>query len=274
MSGSGTPMGAGAGPTVNEAAGRLLPEEARPFLRGFLADATEIFGPSLEAVILYGSAARGEYLPGRSNLNLLLLVAEHEVGRLQRYAGAHKRWSRERIVVPLFLTRAELEALPALFPLECLDLVEHHLLLAGDDPFTGLSPDLRRLPERCEGEVRTNLLRTRQRFVEGGGTAEAALILLPLSVTSLLCGLRGLARLLDLAPAKTSDGLLDDLRESLGLDLAPVHEALRLKRGQLTPGPLEVPRLFDRYCGALGALAERVARLRAEGRLGRSAGGH
>jgi predicted nucleotidyltransferase len=266
-------MGAGAGPAVNEAAGRLLPEETRPVLRAFLAEAAEIFGPSLEAVILYGSAARGEYLPGRSNLNLLLLVAAHEVGRLQRYAKAHKRWSRERIVVPLLLTRTELEALPSLFPLECLDLVEHHLLLAGDDPFTALSPDLRRLPEQCEREVRANLLRTRQRFVEGGGTAEAALILIPLSVTSLLCCLRGLARLLDRAPAKTSDDLLDGLQDAVGLDLAPIRDALRLKRGQLTPGQCEAPRLFDRYCGALQALAERVARLRAEGRLGRSGAG-
>lgn len=265
--------GGAVGPEVNEAAGRLLPEEARPFLRTFLAEAAEIFGASLEAVILYGSAARGEYLPGRSNLNLLLLVAEHDVGRLQRYAKAHKRWSRERIVVPLFLTRAELEAMPALFPLECLDLVEHHLVLAGRDPFAALSPDLGRLSEQCEREILANLLRTRQRFVEGGGTAEAALILMPLSVTSLLCCLRGLARLLDRAPAKTSDDLIDGLHAALGLDLAPALDALRLKRGQLTPGQLEVPRLFDRYCATLHALGERVARLRAEAGLGRSAGG-
>ena len=51
-----------------------LPTEIRQTLRSFVADVSKLFGSSLDGVILYGSAARGEYLPGRSNLNLLMVL--------------------------------------------------------------------------------------------------------------------------------------------------------------------------------------------------------
>ncbi|WP_447973157.1 hypothetical protein [Nitrospira sp. Kam-Ns4a] len=254
-------------PALSETAIAGLPAEVRSVLRAYLADLAKLFGDSLEAVLLYGSAVRGEFLPGRSNLNLLVLLAAQDVGLLQRYAKIHRRWSREQIAVPLLLTKAELAASLGLFPLEYLEIREHHRLLTGRDPFPDLPLDLRRLPEQCERELWASLLRVRQRFVEGTGSAEAAVILLTVSVTSLLACLRGVARLLERARAKTGDELLADLQAALGLDLGPVREVLDLKRGRLTPGQLEVPRLLDRYCGTLQALVEQVGRWRAEGRL-------
>ncbi len=253
---------------LSEAAVAGLPAEVRPVLRTYLADLAQLFGDSLEAVLLYGSAVQGEFLPGRSNLNLLVLLAAHGIGLLQHYAKIHRRWSREQIAVPLFLTRAELAASLGLFPLEYLEIREHHRLLAGRDPFPDLPLDLRRLPEECERELWAILLRVRQRFVEGTGSAEAAVILLTVSVAGLLACLRGVARLRERPAAKTSDELIADLQTALELDLAPVREVLDLKRGRLTPGQLEVPRLLDRYCGTLQALVEQVGRWRAEGRLG------
>ena len=39
-----------------------------------------------------------------------------------------------------------------------------------------------------------------------------------------------------------------------GIDLAGLTDVLHLKRGIITPGPVEVPRLFDRYAANLEAL--------------------
>lgn len=93
---------------MSDGALQKLPFDVRETLRSYLTDVTALFGPTLEAVILYGSAARGDYIPGRSNINLLLLLAKHDIGVLQRYGKEHRRWSKEHIVVPLFLTEEEL----------------------------------------------------------------------------------------------------------------------------------------------------------------------
>ena len=244
-----------------------LPLDVRETLRSYLTDVMALFGPSLETVILYGSAARGEYLSGRSNINLLMLVAKHDIGALRRYGKEHRRWSKEHIVVPLFLTEEELRSSVALFPLEFLEIKEQHVLLAGRDPFPTLAIDVRNLLVQCEQEIRGNLLRLRQRFVEGAGKPETVEILLPLSFTALRPCLRGLFRLLKIPIPRMTEALLESLQPGLGVDPVTFQDVLHLKRGLISPGPLEMPRLFERYVSSLQTLIERVEQLKAEGRL-------
>lgn len=252
-----------------ESLSKDLPPEVRQTLHAWVAETVKLFGPALEAVLLYGSAASGEFLPGRSNLNLLIVLGKRDLGRLGDYAKAHKRWSREGIVAPLLFAQSELARYARLFPLEWQEIKETHLLLAGRDPLQGLLVDASRLPEQCEQEIAGNLLRLRQRFVEGGGTQEAMLLLLPLSLTALLPCLRGLLRSLpgNVLPPRSTDAMLEVLPATLGVDPAVFQEVLRLKRGVVSPGPVEVPRLFDRYLAAMESLQERVAELRRAGKV-------
>jgi hypothetical protein len=246
---------------LGEGALQDLQTEVRQTLRSYVADVVRLFGSDLLAIILYGSAARGEYLLGRSNLNLMLILSAQDASVLARYGKAHRRWQREGIVVPLLLTEQELHTSAALFPLEYLDIKESHVLLKGRDPFPELQIDLRNLRVQCEQEIRGNLLRLRQRFVEGGGKPEAAAILLPLSLTALLPALRGLFRLLGFRLPASTDTLLGDLKAQLALDPTVFQDVLRLKRGLISPGPLEFPRLFERYLTTLQGLVEKLDRL-------------
>ena len=238
---------------------REVPAEVREVLRDYLPQVTKLFGTTLEAVVLYGSAAGGEYLPGRSNINLLLLLSRHEGTELQQYAVLHQRWQKERIVVPLFLTQAELRSSLDLFPLEYLEIQEQHILLTGSDPFPSLTIDLRNLRLQCEQEMRGNLLRLRQRFVEGGGMTEAIGILLPLSLTALLPCLRGLLRLSGRPAERSADAVLKAVQNESGIDTMAFQEVLTLKRGIISPGPMEMPRLFERYTAALQALIDKTS---------------
>ena len=237
-----------------------IPETVRETLRPYLAQVQKLFGDALEAVILYGSAAGGEYLPGKSNINLLILLARQDTELLKQYAAPHKRWQKEQIVVPLFLTAAELKSSLELFPLEYLEIQEQHVLLAGRDPFPELRIDLKNLRTQCEQELRGNLLRLRQRFVEGGASTEAITILLPLSLTALMPCLRGLLRAKERPVERSADGVLQAVEKEFGIDAAAFHDVLNLKRGIISPGPAEAPRLFDRYSAALQTLVEKLGR--------------
>jgi hypothetical protein len=101
--------------------------------------------------------------------------------------------------------------------------------------------------------------------VEGGSRPDAALILLPLSVTALLPCLRGLLVTLDVAPRASAEDLLQDVQARLGVEVGAFLEAVRLKRGLISPGLVEAPRLFERYLAAFQALVDRVDQLRLQG---------
>lgn len=245
-----------------------IPETVRETLRPYLTQVQKLFGDALEAVILYGSAAGGEYLPGKSNINLLILLAKQDTELLKQYAALHKRWQKEQIVVPLFLTQAELKSSLELFPLEYLEIQEQHVLLAGRDPFPELRPKLqidgRNLRLQCEQELRGNLLRLRQRFVEGGASTEAITILLPLSFTALMPCLRGLLRAKERPVERSVDGVLQAVEKEFGIDTVAFQDVLNLKRGIVSPGPAAALRLFDRYSAALQALIEKTTSVKRE----------
>ena len=240
---------------------RELPADVRDVLRRYTREVSDMMGAGLSGLLLYGSAARGEYLPGRSNLNLLLLVVRHDLDVLARYAVRHRRWARERIVAPLVRSVDELTQDRLLFPLELTEIRDAHLMLAGEDPFAELQSDLGNLPRQCAAELHMNLLRLRQRFMEGGGQAEAISMLLPLSLTGLLTVLRGIVRWQGGSGRLNTDAVLHDLTRMVDVDLSPLQEVWNLKRGLLSPGRVELPRLFARYVGVLQELVDRINRL-------------
>ncbi len=79
-------------------------------------------------------------------------------------------------------------------------------------------------------------------------------ILLSLSLTALLPVLRGLQRLLERPVLTHGEPLLKDLESHLAVDLTGLRDALLLKRGQISPGQKEIPRLMDRYFESLTRL--------------------
>jgi predicted nucleotidyltransferase len=238
-----------------------LPEDTRDTLRAFVKGVTTSFGDALETVLLHGSAARGDYLPGRSNLNLLLVVEKHDLDALRRSAATQRRWSRDGIVVPLVVTGQELRATLDLFPLDYLELRQYHLVLDGRDPFVQIDPDRRSLSRQCAQEIRSNLLRTRQRFVEGGATSDVIEALLPISVTSLLPCLRALAYMKGRPAAHSTESFLEGIGSVIGVDCGTILEAWRVKAGTSTPGKHEMPRLLERYLVTLEQLAESTVKL-------------
>ena len=238
-----------------------LSPEVETLLQNYTKDVKGVFGAELEGLLLYGSAVRGEFLPGRSNLNILLLVTSYDSVVLKRYIALHRKWAKEQILVPLFLTEEELHTSASIFPLEFLEIQEQHRVLGGRDPFIGFHVPTDRLRESVVQGLAGNLLRLRQRYVEGGGTDDATTVLLPLSITSTIPLLRGVQRLLGRPVPAQSDVVITDVAEQLKLDLQGLQDAWLLKRGRISPGPSEVPRLFDRYLQASTALTRAVAQM-------------
>ncbi len=238
-----------------------LPGDTQKLLQTYVKEVTGRFGEQLEGMLLYGSAVRGEFLPGRSNLNILLLVSSYDSAVLKQYSALHRQWSKEQIVVPLFLTEEELRMSAAVFPLEYLEIQEQHRVLGGRDPFIGFHVKTDRIREAVVQGLMSHLLRLRQRYVEGGGSEEATTLLLPLSITSTVPLLRGVQRLLGRPVLAHSDAVIQDVAEQLHVDLQGLLDALLLKRGQISPGPHELPRLFDRYLQAGTLLTREVDQL-------------
>ena len=244
-----------------------LPEDVRETLEKYLTQLQKEWHADLEGALLFGSAARGDFIAGRSNINILVIVRHLSVDVLQRAGRLHRQWGKHQIVAPLMMTEEELRRSRHLFPLEYLQMQDHHVLLIGRDPFGTEQIEGRQLGWQCEQELMANLLRLRQRFVEGEGRAEAIRALLILSITAVLPCLRGLLRV----SGQTSKGrdaqILKRLPQALQFESTVLLEMLQMKRGMNSPGSLEWTKVYERYLQNLETLCQRVQTVRQEGRL-------
>ena len=239
-----------------------MPGEVQHTLRTYLEQLRKQVGEPLKSVILFGSLARGEFIQDRSNINLLLILDDISLTISQKIGKLHHRWGKKGIVVPLLMSDEELRTSIHFFPLEYFEIKHHHVLLEGRDPFPELHIKEDKLIVQCQQELMSNLLRVRQRFIEGEGRAEAIQALLPLSLTALLPCLHALLHVLGHTTKGRAVTILELLPSAFQVDQAVFQDVLNVKRGISSPGSMEFPRLFERYLQAFQTLIIRVRELK------------
>lgn len=238
-----------------------LDARTRGALAGAVAEFESRSGSNLLAAILYGSAAGSTYLPGRSDLNVLLLVTRVNLESLTAAHNVAQRWRRYRLR-PLLMTPADLRSSLDVFAVEFADLQHAHVVLRGEAPFADLTihPDHLRL--QCEAELKRHLMKFRNAVV-AGGTGRSLDALLAGSITGLLPVWKALLRLLESGPPwPEGTEVIARVAVLTGVDPAPFREALALKRGERRPRGAALRRLADAYLSQLGLVIEAVDRLK------------
>lgn len=244
-----------------------LPEDIKDILARYVDQIHQQWSADLGGLVLFGSAARGDFMTGRSNLNVLLVVRNQSVEVLQRAGQLHRQWGQQKIIAPLVMTQEDLTRATRLFPLEFLQMAQHHVVLAGQDPFAEISIKTVHLGWQCEHELLANLFRVRQRFIEGEGRIEAIQALLILSITAVLPCIRGLLYCLGQNSQEKDLNILESLPTTLQFDPTIFLDILNMKRGLSSPGSLEWPNAYARYLQSLERFMARIEEIRQEGRL-------
>ncbi|MFI5234848.1 MAG: hypothetical protein ACHQXA_03985 [Gemmatimonadales bacterium] len=141
-------------------------------LEALLAGFDAVLGGGYSAV-LYGSAARGGHVEGRSDVNVLLILDDVTPPALRALGPKLAAWRKAGHPAPLLLSRREWARSADIFPIELADIVSAHRLLRGADPVAGVQvvpADLRLALER---DFAAGLMRLRQGLaLHGGAPAE------------------------------------------------------------------------------------------------------
>lgn len=172
----------------------MLDSRAERAVAGVSEQLRALFGARLVAVALYGSAAGADYVPGVSDLNLVVVLEDvdyHDLRALRPYV---RRWHKQRVATPLLLDRRFLSSAADVFPMELHDIQAQHRMLFGDDVFAVLTINDAHLRFQCEHEARGKLLRLRALYVEGGTSRRRLRALMLDSLKTFLIIMRNLIR--------------------------------------------------------------------------------
>src|SRR5712691_8328271 len=104
----------------------MVPEKQ---INDFVGRLQKAAGANLESVILYGSAASGDFHAEYSDVNLLCILREVSYASLEALAPVVDWWTRQKLRPPLFMSHEELKRSVDVFTIELMDIQEQHRLL-------------------------------------------------------------------------------------------------------------------------------------------------
>lgn len=132
-----------------------------------LSDAfRDTFGDDLRSVVLFGSVARGEAIPGTSDVNVLILLEQVTPVQLDRAAPLARAWVLAGNTPPMMVAADEWPRMHDTFAIEISDMIDAREVIHGEDPLEApslLDPSELRL--HAEREIRQTLLQLRLRML-------------------------------------------------------------------------------------------------------------
>lgn len=231
----------------------VLPTKINNTLNSFVQRLKDIYGTGLASVILYGSAARGEFVPKYSNIDIAIILDNTNLPNLAKASGALKE-ARFKIINPVFFTEGYIKRSIDVFPIEFLDMKESNILLYGRDILKDVPVDLKNLRFQCEHELKSKLLNIKRSYLKARNEEDLRRILFRF-FTSSLHVLRNLMRLKGCASQYSSDKLLDDVHSEFGIDTAAFKKIAGLKFKNTRPGYKELEGLLFSFVSGLEDIA-------------------
>lgn len=202
---------------------------------------------TLVSVVLYGSAATGEHHEKVSDYNILCVLTRIAPAELRAVEPVFRWWRGLGNPSPLLLTEHELETSTDCFAIEFHDIREHHRILYGPNLVESLDIDGSFYRAQVECELRTKLLRLRQKA--GGVLSDRdALRLLMSDSVSTFCVLFRHALLLAGVPAPARKREIAQAAAArFGIDAGPFLTLLDLRERKVKAKEIEPEPLFARY---------------------------
>jgi predicted nucleotidyltransferase len=243
----------------------MVPEKT---INDFVSRLRTAAGANLESVILFGSAAAGDYHPEFSNVNLFCVIRDSSFAALQALSPAVKWWDAQKQPPPLFMTRNEIARSVDVFTIELIDMQQHHRVLFGDDVIQGLSIPANLHRVQVEYELREKLALLRQHLLLASGSDSRLWDLLLRSVSSFATLFRhALIVLGDDAPVGKREAV-HALSRKIGFDASGILQVLDVREKKLERKKLDVSDLSSRYLAALEQIVAAVDRMLDSGTIG------
>jgi hypothetical protein len=222
----------------------MVPEK---LINEFVQRMREAAGTNLLSLILYGSAAAGDYIPEHSNVNLLCVLGDTSFAAIEALAPANEWWGKQKHHVPLLMSAEEMRRSADVFSIEFLDMRRHYRVLWGEDFLKTLEIPMRWHRAQVEYELREKAILLRQQLLMVSGKSDAKWELLLRSVASFGTLFRHTLIALGDADGRSKREAVAALGAKLGIDISVFGELLDIRERKKDRKTADVDEVFARY---------------------------
>jgi len=232
-----------------------------------IGDLKATHGDNLASVVLYGSAASGDFIQTESDYNLLIALHRITPEDLRVAQSPMREWQRLGHPLPVYFTFAELRDAADVFPIEFHQMERARIVLYGGDPFEGFSFSDRNLRHQTEYELRSKLIQLRRLYIPDSASVERLRALMVDSLSSFATLFAPVLILHGQQPPVLKAEIVRAAASLLGLDGAVFERVFALREGRAAHSlrEREADELFADYMAQIERVIEAVDRLEVSG---------
>jgi predicted nucleotidyltransferase len=223
-------------------------------LRQALAD-------DLVSVVLYGSAAAGDFHEKFSDLNVLCVLTTVGPAQLERAYEPIDWWLKRKQPCPVLLSVEEIERAPDAFAIEFLDIRAAYRVLDGKDLIAAIEVDPAHHRHQVEHELRSRLLRLRERYLALQKDRRELIRLLLESLPTFATLFRHALLLGGGEPPVKKREIFREAARRWSISEVPFDTLLDVREGKRRLRDPEIRPIFDGYLREIARTIEYVDRL-------------
>lgn len=224
----------------------------------FVTQALRALPQQIRAVVVYGSAATGDFEAGRSHYDLLVVVEPLRQAELRALGPIVRTWRGAGHPLPLLFTPTQLASSTDAFALEIDDMLHARRIVFGYDPLAGLKVDPTHVRLQLERELKGKALGLRDRYVMAAGDRTRIITLLTESLSTFLVLFRAVLRLFQPTAPMHKLEALRQLPHYIPFDPQPFLRVAELRGAQPVIRRADAEALFAEYLAAIETIVQAI----------------
>ena len=224
-----------------------IPDQPKEVFVSLTQDYLKIFGSELVSLIVYGSAAAGSYVKGKSDINLLVVLTNAGKNRLDAAFERVKYWKKRKVATPLVMTKEFIETSLDSYPIEFLNMKNSHILVYGENVLANIAFKPEDLRLQIEREIKGKIILLTQGYLETEGSARQLRQLIRNSFTAFVSIFNAL---LFLKQGKAPQARRETIKEAcnlFSLDATVFELCSDIKEGKDKLANKEIINIFKKY---------------------------
>ena len=235
-----------------------IPDRPEHIFDDIRGDYTALFGIDLVAIILYGSGARGEYVPKKSDINFLIVLSDEGIERLGSAVSTVAKWRKRNVRTPLVMTKGYIESSLDAFPLEFFNIKSAYQVIHGEDILKDVAIQKDDLRLQCERELKAKLLLLRESFLEADHKSHLLQELVVRSLSAFVSIFKALLYLKGEDIPEKNEAVLSVTAQSFGLEVDLFQSLWRIKRGEKKSSKDQLAEMVQNYIKEIRRLSSMV----------------
>ena len=237
-----------------------MDEKTRAKVIQFAEEVKAELTDNLHSIILYGSAARGSFVPGKSDVNLMIVLKTVNIGALSAVGETLKKYRKSRFADPVVVDLEYLERSADVFPIEFNEIKRSHKIIFGEDAPAQIKVELPDLRLQLERELKQSLLWLRQLIISDPDISKNFAAGLDRAARSLSSQLRAVLMLKPEAERKDIDAI-ENVEKLLDNNFPALRWLLGLRQMKSPPPKADILNLLPTLLSELGHLVRWVDEL-------------